>query len=290
MKEAPDEATKAMRLAAGLEARGRLPPRAPAGGNRAQRRKASWGYQASEQGDEAGEARVGMRSRGTWCRRVRSRAGSRADGRAARRRSRAGTSARPGGGNVIGQVHDLVVFDGRGCAIAGVSGTGLFEPSAFGVRPVPWVAAVWRGYRVTYAVQSERLLLQRLVIGVDADDSAGAAPKMLFGRELKRSGRGPVVLEDLAEPVDFTGGMLVGHDSIQGLRIGVDYHPAWRWRIVHELLFESGVLKAACDRSWQAAEARARLSLRQDEPTSRRGADLDAWIRQCFNRDYGSTA
>ncbi len=189
-----------------------------------------------------------------------------------------------------GQAHDLVVFEGKGRAIVGVSGIGLFEPSAFGVRPAPWVAAVWRGYRVTYAVHSDRLVLQRLVIGIDTDDSTEAAPKMLFGRELRRSGCGPVVLDDLTEPVHFTGGMLAGHEFIQGLEVGGDCHPAWRWRAVHELLFESGLLKAACDRSWQAAEARARLSLRQNEPASARGADLDAWIRKCFSLEYGSGA
>lgn len=189
---------------------------------------------------------------------------------------------------MTGQAHDLVVFDGKGRTLVGASGTGLFEPSAFGVKAVPWVTALWRGYRATYAVQSDRLILQRLVIGVGADSSDGALRSTtLFGRELRRSSCGPVALDDLAQPVDFSGGLLVGHELIQGVGIPTGYHPAWRWRNVHELLFEQGLLKAACDRSPQAAEARARLSLRRDEPGATRGADLDAWIRKCFSLDYG---
>jgi hypothetical protein len=189
---------------------------------------------------------------------------------------------------VTGQAHDLVVFDGKGRAIVGVSGIGLFEPSAFGVKPVPWAAAVWRGYRATYAVDRERLVLRRLVIGLNADQSAEVVPKRLFGREFAGSGCGPVVLDDLREPVDFTGGMVAGHEFIQGLRICPDCHPAWRWRTVHELRFERGALRAAWDRSWQAAEARARLLVREEVATNERGTDLDAWLRQCFSLEYGN--
>jgi hypothetical protein len=157
-----------------------------------------------------------------------------------------GWRARSRGAKVAAQAHDTVVFEGKGRALLGVSGVGLFEPSALGLKPIPWVAALWRGYRVTYAVRSDRLILERLVVGVGGDSSTQATePQSLFGRELKRSGRGPVALDELAEPVDFSGGLLVGHEFIGGLDVGMSYHPAWRWRSVHELLFESGVLKAA---------------------------------------------
>ncbi len=185
------------------------------------------------------------------------------------------------------QAHDIVVFDGKGRALVGAAGIGLFEPATFGVMAVPWVTALWRGYHATYAVREDRLTLQRLAIGVGADGGAEARPSnALFGRELKRSGCGPVVLDDLAEPVSFSGGMLVGLDFIQGQYVPPGYHPAWKWRVVHELLFESGALEAVHDRSSEAAEVRARLSLRPDEPGGGRGADLDAWIRRCFSLNY----
>lgn len=186
------------------------------------------------------------------------------------------------------QVSDTVRYFGLDFSLAGISGDGLFEPAEHGLSPVAISTACWRGYYCTYLVQEDRLLLDTLHVGLQGQDAALAARgdgPLLFGarpgyHEQDRC----FVYASLDAPVPFTGGLLLGRDFIHELYVHMGFHPAWKFRQVHELLFEQGRLLEAFDRSEAAAEVRRGLTpddLRPGDPSK-----IAEWIERTFSLRY----
>ena len=71
------------------------------------------------------------------------------------------------------------------------------------------------------------------------------------------------------------------------------FHPAYKFRSVHELLFEQGTLTRSFDRSERMAQIRARFSPEQLRSLNRDDSDDEAtvekWVRECFSLDYAQS-
>jgi hypothetical protein len=206
------------------------------------------------------------------------------------------------------QISDVVVYLGKPHSVAGINGAGLFNPADHGISPVMISTACWRGFHCTYEVADGSLLLTRVNIGLAGEDRAAAerreGPK-LFGKVPRRytiRGRmtnvrtGEVrtrwessdfLCEGLREVVPFSGGLLLGADFISELYVHMGFHPAWKYREVHELIFDAGRVVKEADRSAEMAEFREMVGGRRlgpSDPEDREG--VERWIRQCFSRDY----
>jgi hypothetical protein len=95
------------------------------------------------------------------------------------------------------------------------------------------------------------------------------------------------VYAPLEVPVSFTGGLLLGRDFIRDLYVHMGFHPGWKYREVHELVFEQGRLREAFDRSAAMEAIRGSLKptdLRPARDASR--AEVQAWIEQTFSLRY----
>src|SRR5580765_7756635 len=144
------------------------------------------------------------------------------------------------------QINDSVFHRKIDYALAGISGSGLFEPEAYGIKPVSMSTACWRGHYVTYAVEEGRLVLREVTVGLSKADEmhakVGRGPA-LFGVLPRREGqRGAWNYSSLHEPVAFTGGLLLAEGFIRELYVHMGFHPAWKFQKVRELLFEEGRL------------------------------------------------
>ena len=176
------------------------------------------------------------------------------------------------------QISDVVVYRSKPHSIAGINGARLFDPASHGIRPVMISTACWRGYHCTYEVAEDTLQLATVNIGLGPDDQAAAERgegPLLFGKSPKRytiRGHSTNVrtgevktswessdfrYDNLRAVVPFSGGLLLGHDFIQELYVHMGFHPAWKFRQVHEVLFENGQVVKAADRSAEMAEFRA---------------------------------
>jgi hypothetical protein len=188
------------------------------------------------------------------------------------------------------QINDKVFHRKVGYSLAGISGSGLFEPETHGIKPVSISTACWRGYFVEYAVEEERLLLTKTTLGLaHADDTRAEAGKgpPLFGVVPRKQLHWGWEYEGLREPVDFTGGLLLADGFIRELYVHMGFHPAWKYREVRELIFEHGHLKEESDRTSRMAELRARLSAKPLQPDIRtQRGEIEKWIEQSFSRDY----
>jgi hypothetical protein len=206
------------------------------------------------------------------------------------------------------QINDVVLYRGREHDLAGISGTGFFDPAEHGLQPHGFSTACWRGFHCTYEVAEQSLFLTRLNIGLSLDDraalEAGGGPR-LFGRAPRRyTIRGHSVnvhtgetktswdssdflVDGFRELIPFTGGLLLGAGFISRMYVHMGFHPPYKYRVVHELIFESGRLVEECDRSEQMAELRRRAKPRSKSPASESSrAEISQWVAECFNRDY----
>jgi hypothetical protein len=85
----------------------------------------------------------------------------------------------------------------------------------------------------------------------------------------------------------FTGGFLIASGFMDEFYVHMGFHPAWKYKKVHELIFEKGHLVQASDKSQKIAEIRSKM--RNLELSPMPGASLDEfseWINNCFSRDY----
>ncbi len=198
------------------------------------------------------------------------------------------------------QMDDGFLYRGLSYGIAGVNGTGLFDPAQHGLRPAMVMSACWRGYLCAYTLAGDRLRLTQLSVfldGQDRQDALDGRGTLVFGEPPQppppRPGKRPgscfrYPLADVAIP--FTGGLLIARDFVKELYVHMGFHPAWKYRDIHELTFDAGRLTAAVDRSAAADERRRELARRQSRPDLPTDpADSQAvyqWIGRAFDQSY----
>lgn len=185
------------------------------------------------------------------------------------------------------QFSDTVTYRDEDFTLAGINGEGLFDPERQGMKPIGRCSACWRGFVCGYLVAEDRLTLEELQICLD-----GPAPD-LFGRQPDAGPPGrrlrlfDAYYRNVGHAVPFTGGLLIARDFIRDLYVHMGFHPAWKYRIVHELIFDDGNLLREADRSAEIAELREEIANRPMEPGHRATREeIKRWVEQCFSRDY----
>ena len=202
------------------------------------------------------------------------------------------------------QIGDTVEYQGNDYSLAGINGEGIFDPGQIGLPVVMISTACWDGFYCTYTVDDEALFLTRLTVGFDEKDSQlaekGEGP-VHWGMPPRRDQHEAVDMmsmetvtywgdwyyEGFRHPVPFTGGLLIGDDFIREMYVHMGHHPAYKFRRVHELIFNDGRLVSQEDKSDQMADFRSQLSDRPLTPTDPNDRqEIEAWIDQSFSRDY----
>lgn len=187
------------------------------------------------------------------------------------------------------QVHDQFLYQGRELAITAFTGNGPFVPSAFGLAPVEMSTACHRGYRCTYEVANDMLLIRELQIRLDGPtELLGGWPRFCADRHC-------FVYERLSQPLPFSGGALIGVgdtgiDLLPPLflkrLLGFPF-PFQLYGELYELTFDAGRLTSAADRSRAVREFDGRIRTEKWRPSEE---EVTAWIESAFGcsdyRDY----
>src|SRR4051794_25893114 len=189
------------------------------------------------------------------------------------------------------QFSDAVFYRNRPFSLAGVHGQGLFVPEAHGLEPQSSCSACWRGYIVAYEVVDDRLLLKDLSLFPSSEEMAAACRgegRPLFGARPGVPEKSSIVQYDgLHHPLAFTGGLLLADDFIEELYVHMGFHPAWKYREVHELIFDAGRLTRAADRSAEMARLREGMDAKGLRPSPADGdGRMEKWVRKSFTLDY----
>jgi hypothetical protein len=196
------------------------------------------------------------------------------------------------------QIADTFRYQGKELTLAGISGAGLFDPADHGLNPKSWSTACWRGYRAHYMVMNEKLTLTTLEVSLThprgfhdgtpvratAPTINGITPPILPESELTRF---EYKYKGLDLLIPYSGGLLLASDFIDELYVHMGFHPAWKYRHVHELIFESGVLEEERDVSEKMSAIRRKmLAMPPEGDGSSPPPGSMAWIEKCFSQDY----
>ena len=191
------------------------------------------------------------------------------------------------------QISDTIIYKDRLFSIAGVNGTGLFNPADYGIEPVITSTACYRGFCCTYTVVDKFLQLNKVDLGLDLKNSLlikhGRGGLKLFGQtsEDTISACGLHRYSSLNELIDFTGGLLTGTDFIRELSTNMGRASPYKFKRVIELIFESGQLIKSVDRSQQMSELRNFIDFKMFKTLSSEGKEkVEEWIREGLILDY----
>ena len=194
-------------------------------------------------------------------------------------------------GSMTAQISDTLISRGQEFVLAAANGEGLFEPAQHGLAPEAMSTSCYRGYWCTYEVVAESLRLQQLHIALPSPvaDAArhGMGPSLFEQRPVYDEELHCFAYSHLSAPVPFTGGILLATDFIEELYVHMGFHPAWKFRRVHELLFERGTLVQTQDCSSEMARLREKLGRAPLAPRNPRDQqEVERWIDECFTRPY----
>ncbi len=217
------------------------------------------------------------------------------------------------------QIPDLVIYRDQEYSIVGMKGSGLPDPSEFGLSPGMMSTACYRGYYCNYTVRDDHLILTHLVVQ-SADDHYpvidGVAPLIppahesrplapgdpiptlprgmyvyhLLDEEQRFIGQDATIYQGLSIPTSYTGGLLLARDFIQSMYVHMGFQKLTSFETVHELIFEQGKLTKATDHSAKMEELRAEMQRPRphigfDDDGARMGQMAD-WIAWTFSLDY----
>lgn len=180
--------------------------------------------------------------------------------------------------SMTAQISDKVTYKGTNYSLAEINGNGLFDLRRYGMEPVAPSTCFWRGYFAAYEVKDGLLLLQTLLISLTDPWGLGIPHQTMQKQALAIEGRQPRLLlnesmfeyayESMELPIVFSGSLLLGDGFIKQLSVHAGFHPAWKYRTVHELGFREGKLLQAIDRSVQMSEIRSKMIDLSGQPKS----------------------
>ena len=192
------------------------------------------------------------------------------------------------------QFPDSFIYNDKEYDLVAYSAEEPFNPTQLGFNPVGACSACWRGYIAKYSLEAdENLILKDLSLSLF--EVTGMEMKAIRGKSI--NGVLPAQddhlsflnnhYENINLSLRYTGGMLIVDDFIQDLYVHMGFHPAWKYREVHELIFEEGRLRSANDRSAEMAEIRKDLAERSLRPDMDAGwKEIFAWIERTFDQKY----
>lgn len=189
------------------------------------------------------------------------------------------------------QINDSVVLEGTRYSLVGIEGDRLFEPAQVGLKTEMMSTACYRGFYCTYAIRASQLVLAELTFRVAhlKELALKSGREKVFGRspKTKEGPFGGLCIDDLSEPIHFSGGLLLGADFIQDLYVHMGFQAPYNYRNVWELLLEDGVVLEMHDRSEKIAEYRQTIGSggAEDAPSMTDG-EAQEWIKRTFSRKY----
>ena len=197
------------------------------------------------------------------------------------------------------QIDDKFHYHNKEYSVGGISEGKLFDFSEFGIEMEPGLesSACWRGYMAYFALSVDQLILDDLFVNLLGEPNEARTEQPLRrGREI--NGVIPVTNEDMPAhfnnhyrrlhyELDYSGGILIADDFIQGLYVHMGFQKPWKYETVIELVFEEGQLIKETDQSEKMAEFRENL-LNPDSTKQQPGYEgIFEYVEESFDRSYG---
>lgn len=160
------------------------------------------------------------------------------------------------GPDMSAQLPDRFIFEGKEYDVISSAPPKFFDPSQWGLQPVPPHESCLRGTIATFMMKEESLYLKdlrywtrqvppsRLAEGHGLKDPhLTACPEYFY--------------EGINAPIPWSGEIVLGRVFLWPLLLPRGFQPAWKYKEVVRLLFEEGNLRAFGDVSKKIARLRA---------------------------------
>lgn len=192
------------------------------------------------------------------------------------------------------QIPDSFLLDISEFSLVGIKGNGLFNLEQFGIRPIGMSSDCWRGYRCLYTLKNDKLLLDELYLSLGTLDGRKFISEdgpIINGVKPSRPPNDHFTFnntyENLGLNINFSGGLLIGREFIEELYVHMGFHPAWKYREVFELLFDTGKLIEKRDVSNAMQEFRGKMVKYPMRPGYEASEEeIKSWIESTFSLDY----
>lgn len=184
------------------------------------------------------------------------------------------------------QVPDTIELDGVQHVVAGIDGTGLFEPGEHGVTPQVIHTGCWRGFLCGYAVVGGELRLAELRLGLGSSIAGTPVEEgtTLLGAAAALDGSQWVFRYDRLL-VPFTGSLLAADKFVPGTYVHMGFTPAWKFERVVKVAFDVGRETGRTDLSESMAATRAAIV--EGMAGDPDGNPMDpAWIARTFGLGF----
>jgi len=193
------------------------------------------------------------------------------------------------------QYSDALWFRGKDFELVGINSASPFDPKSYGMKPTIWSTACYRGYLATYEVKDRKLYIKKLEINL-TEPSYGGMKKVEKIAAPPIGDISPIAGEtddfeycyqDMNFFLPFMGGLLIGKDFIRELSVRMGFHPAWKYRNVHELIFKVGELVQESNVSEKMEQFRYEMLNAKLQPNyTAPNKEVREWIEKCFSRKY----
>lgn len=135
------------------------------------------------------------------------------------------------------QITDPFIGEGENWTFLGADNVyDLFDPEAFGLKPEALHTACWKGFVVTFSVESSELFLKNLLVNTEND----VYPD-INGVHAEESGMSLHEYKNLNIKLNYSGTIIVGQEFKEEF-IGRAFTGPHSYSKTYELEFEEGIL------------------------------------------------
>jgi hypothetical protein len=178
------------------------------------------------------------------------------------------------------QIPDEVFLYGVKFSLVGIQGEGLFSPEDFGIFARFNNTACWRGYVMTYIVNNDQLVLDKMRVNTKN-------PKEI--NNVKPESGGDLFdycYNNLNLNTEFTGKLLLAKDFIQSMYVHMGFQRPMAYKTVVELHLEKGKIILFIDLSRKMEGEREENAFKGAAPPSNSHEDIEDWIKKTFSLEY----
>lgn len=149
------------------------------------------------------------------------------------------------------QISDKFFFQGEKYSLIGISHDGLASPEQYGMEPIKFSTACYRGFYATYELTGESLFLRELTLKVKKGNCYS-----IGGIEPDRGDYGTTTYTGLSEIIPFTGVIRLAKGLIDGYYIDMGYQKATAFETVLDITINDGRLVKINDLSQEMEQKR----------------------------------
>lgn len=182
------------------------------------------------------------------------------------------------------QISDCYKIGDKDYSLIALNNKLKFNPRAYGLDPVGYTTACYRGFYCMYKVSENKLILDELNVycgdGFNYPEVNGVLPKKEEGECFSEFRTYP----NLNLKIDYTGSIVVGTGFLGKYYIHMGYQRAWAYKTVYELQFDKGNLVKKVDHSKYVKKLRDYLDKNIQARRDLWDCSMD-FINECFSLD-----